>query len=84
MDNNFWISLGLVIIMGGLIYYTRILCKSFQNQSRALIDQTQAMYDLTEAIITFQSRLQSIMTERELTEKQEADAKLQRRIRRDE
>ena len=84
MDNNFWISLGLVIIMGGLIYYTRILYKSFQNQSRALIDQTQAMYDLTEAIITFQSRLKSIMTERELTEKQEADAKLQKRIRRDE
>ena len=81
MDSIFWISLGLVIIMGGLVYYTRMLFKSFQDQSRALRDQTQAMYDLTEAIIDLQSRMKSINTEREPTEGLWAElGKLERRI----
>ena len=84
MDSNFWISLGSVIIMGGLVYYTRMLFKSSQDQSKALRNQTEAMNGLTEAIINLQSRMESFMTETDLAERLEAEqGKLEKRIRRD-
>lgn len=82
-ESNFWISLGSIIIMGSLVYYTRILFKSSQDQSEVLRKQIQAVNGLTGAIASLLSRRESVMedefTERFATEQ----GKYQRRIRRD-
>lgn len=85
MDITFGITLVLIIVMGVLGYYTRMLFKSSRDQSEALREQTKAMNGLTEAIVSLQYIIKSVeMEEREFKEGLAGgQRKLERRIRRD-
>ncbi len=82
-ESNFWISFGSIIIMGSLVYYTRMLFKSSQHQNEVLRKQIEAMNGLTEVITSLLSRMESVV-EKEFTERFATEqGKYQRRIRRD-
>jgi uncharacterized membrane protein len=88
MNSNFWITLVIVtaglIYLAGLIYYSRMLFKSSRDHSMAIREQTEAMKQLTKAIIRLPSSAEAIETERELKDRLTAEqAKAQRRILRD-